>query len=274
MSAAAVESAIRAARTTGRPALAAFLTAGFPSREGFGEVVRCVADVADVVELGVPFSDPMADGVTIQDASRAALANGVTLDWILELVAGLGLDTPILLMSYLNPLLGRSYEALASDARAAGISGFIVPDLPYEESGPLRRALAPSGLALVQLVTPLTPPGRRQRLAAASTGFLYAVTRTGTTGHSSLGGARRESGETTEAYLRELRRLSPRPVLAGFGIRSAAHVREIGDAVDGVIVGSALIERLAAGEDPAAFLRSLFAAPAAAATPGHGREPS
>jgi tryptophan synthase alpha chain len=274
VSAATVESAIRAARTTDRPALAAFLTAGFPSREGFGEVVRRVADVADVVELGVPFSDPMADGVTIQDASRAALANGVTLDWILELVAGLGLDTPILLMSYLNPLLGRSHEVLASDARSAGISGFIVPDLPYEESGPLRRALAPSGLALVQFVTPLTPPGRRQRLAAASTGFLYAVTRTGTTGNSAHGDARGESGETTEDYLRELRRLSPRPVLAGFGIRSAAQIREIGDAVDGVIVGSALIERLAAGEDPAAFLRSLLAAPAAAATPGLGREPS
>lgn len=264
MSAAAVESAIRTARAAGRPALAAFLTAGYPSREGFDDVVRRVADVADVIELGVPFSDPMADGVTIQNASRAALADGVTLDWILELVAGLGLDTPILLMSYLNPLLGRSHEALAAGAVSSGVSGFIVPDLPYEESGPLRRALAPAGLALVQLVTPLTPPGRRQRLAAASTGFVYAVTRTGTTGTSANGGARGKIGETTDAYLRELRRLSPRPVLAGFGIRSAAQVREIGDAVDGVIVGSALIERLAAGEDPAAFLRSLFAAPAAA----------
>jgi len=250
--AAAVESVIRTARASGRPALAAFLTAGFPSRDGFSDVVRRVAAAADVIELGVPFSDPMADGVTIQHASRAALANGVTLDWILDLVDGLRLDTPVMLMSYLNPLLGRPHEVLATDATVAGVSGFIVPDLPYEESGPLRRALAPAGLGLVQLVTPLTSPGRRQRLAAASTGFLYAVTRTGTTG----------SGEgtidgTSSAYLRELRELSPRPVMAGFGIRSAEQVREIGDAVDGVIVGSALIERLAAGEDPAAFLHSL-----------------
>lgn len=272
--AAAIETAIHAARAAGRPALAAFLTAGFPSRDGFADVVRRVADEADVIELGVPFSDPMADGVTIQEASRAALAGGVTLDWILELVEGLRLDTPILLMSYLNPLLGRSYGQLAADAAAAGVSGFIVPDLPYEESAPLRAALAPTGLGLVQLVTPLTPPGRRQRLAEATRGFLYAVTRTGTTGAAA--GTRPDAGEVpaaTSAYLRELRRLSPRPVLAGFGIRSPEQVRELAADVDGIIVGSALIERLAAGEDPAAFLRALRAEPVAATHTFEGEHP-
>jgi len=251
--AARIEAAIRRAGADGRPAIAAFLTAGFPSRDAFPDVVRRVAEVADVVELGVPFSDPMADGVTIQAASRAALADGVTLDWILELVADLELRVPVVLMSYLNPLLTRSHDVLASQATAAGVDGFIVPDLPYEESGSLRRALEPSGLALVQLVTPLTPPPRRQRLAEASTGFLYAVTRTGTTGPT------RHAGdlEALAEYAASLRAVSPRPVLAGFGVRTADQVRRLHAQFDGVIVGSALIEALAADGDPADFLRRL-----------------
>lgn len=254
-----IESCIRAAAADGRPALAGFLTAGYPSREAFADVARRVAGAVDVLELGVPFSDPMADGVTIQEASRAALASGVTLDWILELVAGLELATPVVLMSYLNPLLTRSHAALAAEAAAAGVDGFIVPDLPLEESGPLRDALGREGLALIQLVTPLTPPPRRRRLAEASGGFLYAVTRTGTTGAGTAAGAgtERSAGADVIAYLASLRELSDLPVLAGFGIRSADQVRELAPHVDGLIVGSALIERLAAGEDPVEFLQEL-----------------
>lgn len=265
-----IESRIRAAAADGRPALAGFLTAGYPSREGFDGVARGVAGAVDVLELGVPFSDPMADGVTIQEASRAALADGVTLDWILELVAGLELATPVVLMSYLNPLLTRSHARLAAEAAAAGVDGFIVPDLPLEEAGALRDALGREGLALIQLVTPLTPPARRRRLSEASRGFLYAVTRTGTTGASaaspkSSGDVDTEAGAGTEhstdadtiAYLASLRGLSDLPVLAGFGIRSTARVRELAPHVDGLIVGSALIERLTAGEDPIEFLHEL-----------------
>ncbi|MFQ5529710.1 MAG: tryptophan synthase subunit alpha [Gemmatimonadota bacterium] len=247
-----LETAIRSAAARGEPAVAAFLTAGYPSLDGFSELVRCVAAEVDVVELGVPFSDPMADGITIQDSSRQALANGVTLSWILDLVAGLDSSVPIVLMSYLNPLLARGLDRLAEDASSAGVSGFIVPDLPFDEAGPMRDALSARGVALIQLVTPLTPDDRRTRIAAASQGFLYAVTRTGTTG-----------GDETDAscgvaeYLRGLRAVSPVPVLAGFGIRTADQVSAIAGSADGVIVGSALVEHLAAGDDPAVFLKGL-----------------
>lgn len=250
-----IEAAIGRAGAVGRPAIAAFLTAGFPSRDAFPDIVRRVIEVADVIELGVPFSDPMADGVTIQEASRAALAGGVTLDWILDLVAGLECHVPVVLMSYLNPLLTRSHDDLASEAREAGVDGFIVPDLPYEESGPVREALEASGLALVQLVTPLTPPTRRRLLAEASTGFLYAVTRAGTTGRA----VHDNHPDGIAGYAADLRAVSPRPVMAGFGVRTSEQVRRLHAHFDGVIVGSALIERLVAGEDPAAFLRELSA---------------
>jgi tryptophan synthase alpha chain len=267
-----VEAAIRAAGDEGRPALAAFLTAGFPSRSAFPDILRRVAEFADVLELGVPFSDPMADGVTIQEASRAALAGGVTLDWIFDLVAGLDLDPPVVLMSYLNPLLTRSLGDLAARATAASVEGFIVPDLPYEESEPMRHALDPVGLALVQLVTPLTPPARRKRLAEVSTGFLYAVTRTGTTGAATRDGDAPGGEQAPGAfpagfreYAAGLRAVSPRPVLAGFGVRTPEQVRRLHGHFDGVIVGSALIEKLTTGEDPAEFLGRLRNSPPAEA---------
>jgi tryptophan synthase alpha chain len=245
-----VESAIRTAASGGRPALAAFLTAGFPSLDGFADVARRVAAEADVLEIGVPFSDPMADGVTIQDASRAALAGGVTLGWILEMVGDLDVGIPIVLMSYLNPILSLGYSTLAERAADAGVAGFIVPDLPLEECEPFREGTSRHGLALVQMVTPLTPTPRRARLAAATSGFLYAVTRTGTTGTET------DDGVPVD-YLAELRDVSERPVLAGFGIRRREQVDALTGKVDGVIVGSALVECLAEGRDPAAFLRGL-----------------
>ncbi len=247
-----LEQAIRSATERGEPALAAFLTAGFPAREGFADVVRRVAAHADIIELGVPFSDPMADGITIQDSNRRALSDGVTLSWILELVADLGVPVPIVLMSYLNPLLARGFDQLAADATESGVAGFIVADLPFDEAGPLRSALTARDVALVQLVTPLTPVERQKRIAAASQGFLYAVTRTGTTG-----GASTDASSSIEPYLRGLCSFSPVPVLAGFGIRTAKHVHALAGAADGVIVGSALVERLAAGDDPAKFLQCL-----------------
>lgn len=240
-------------REAEKPALVAFITAGFPEPDGFLALLAEVAEAADAVEIGVPFTDPMADGVTIQRSSQAALASGVSLGWILDQLAGrdFELASPVLLMSYLNPLLAFGYDALAARAVEAGVSGFIVPDLPYEESAPLREALQAHGLALVQLVTPATPPDRLTALCKASQGFVYAVTRTGITG-----GAADLPQEAVE-YLAAVSAASDLPVCAGFGVRSRNQVEEIGKHADGVIVGSALIEALERGENPAAFLTGL-----------------
>ena len=156
----------------------------FRKRETFLQQLAAVADAADVVEIGVPFTDPMADGTTIQRSSRVALAQGVSLKWILAELSGSRpkLRAPLLLMSYLNPLLAYGLDRLPADAARAGVSGFIVPDLPFEECEDVRSALAARGLALVQFVTPVTPTERIQMLCAASSGFIYAVTMTGTTG--------------------------------------------------------------------------------------------
>ena len=251
--AAGISTAIRTAHAAGRPALVAFLTAGFPSQAKFADSLQAVAAAADVVEIGVPFTDPMADGMTIQRASRAALAQGVSLQWILDSVRGLAPrpKAPLLLMSYLNPLLAYGLDRLPAAARAAGISGMIVPDLPHEEAGDLQAALATEGLALIQMVTPVTPPERLTRLCAAAEGFVYAVTMTGTTGKNVA------VPDDVVDYLDRVRAASKAPVCAGFGIREKAQVDRLAGHVDGVVVGSALVEVLERGEDPAAFLASL-----------------
>jgi len=244
--------ALRSAAHGAEPALIAFVTAGFPTRAGFRQQLAAVARGADVVEIGVPFTDPMADGMTIQRSSREALRQGVTLRWILsELAAMPRPSTPLLLMSYLNPLLSFGLERLAGAAAQAGVCGFIVPDLPLDESAPLRAALDAQGLALVQMVTPVTPSERLARLCAASQGFVYAVTMTGTTG--------RNVSVPDEAvdYLDRVRALATVPVCAGFGIRSRAQVERLRGHVDGVIVGSALVEVLERGESPQEWLATL-----------------
>ncbi|HYL03945.1 MAG TPA: tryptophan synthase subunit alpha [Steroidobacteraceae bacterium] len=247
-----ITEAIRTAAARGAPALIAYVTAGFPRREDFAAQLRSLAAAADVVEVGVPFTDPMADGVTIQRASLAALAQGVSLAWILEQLAALrGLAAPLLLMSYLNPLLAFGLGRLADHAARAGVAGFIVPDLPLDESGELGAALRQHGLALVQMVTPVTGPERLAALCAGSEGFVYAVTMTGTTGKSVA------VPEQVIAYLEGVRTASPLPVCAGFGIRSREQVERLRGHVDGVVVGSALVEMLERGEDAAAWLREL-----------------
>jgi tryptophan synthase alpha chain len=249
----AISATIRKAKSAGRPALVAYITAGFPRRETFLQQLAAVADAADVVEIGVPFTDPMADGTTVQRSSRAALAQGVSLRWILSELSSARreLRAPLLLMSYLNPLLAYGLDRLPEDAARAGVAGFIVPDLPFEECAELRAALAARGLALVQFVTPVTPTERIQMLSAASSGFVYAVTMTGTTGKNVA-----VPPEVLE-YFARVKRISPLPVCAGFGIRSREQVERLSPHVDGVIVGSALVEVLERGADPAEFLRSL-----------------
>ena len=248
-----IAQAIRSAAEAGQPALVAFLTAGFPRKEDFAGRLAAIASTADVVEIGVPFSDPMADGMTIQRSSHEALKQGVSLTWILETLSALEEKprAPLLLMSYLNPLLAYGLERLPGAARGAGISGFIVPDLPFEESGEIRAALDVEGLALVQMVTPVTPPQRLAVLCEAARGFVYAVTMTGTTGKSVA-----VPDEVLE-YMDRVRAAAPVPVCAGFGIRSAGQVQRMAGHVDGVVVGSALVEVLERGADPAAFLREL-----------------
>jgi tryptophan synthase alpha chain len=252
-----ISAAIQAAARKGRPALVGFLTAGFPTRRGFKDNLAAVAEVCDVVEIGVPFTDPMADGATVQRASFAALADGVTLPWILEELSSLPQRpaVPILLMSYLNPLLSLGLESLPRDAAAAGVAGFIVPDLPFEESGELKQALDREGLALVQMVTPVTPPERLAMLCREAKGFVYAVTMTGTTG--TVTGRSADVPPDVLEYMDRVKRCSSVPVCAGFGIRSREQVARFTGHVDGVVVGSALVEALERGDDVGAFLRSL-----------------
>ena len=250
-----LSAAITAATDAGRPALVPFITAGYPEPQDFIETLKAVAASGDAVELGIPFSDPMADGMTIQRSSFVALQKGVSLKWIFDQLdsAQGDIDAPLVMMSYLNPLLAFGYEALAERALAAGVCGFIVPDLPFEESDDIRAALEAKGLGVIQLVTPATPAARLKTLCDASRGFVYAVTITGITG----GGAGLPADLAD--YLDTVAACADIPVCAGFGIRSAADVTAVGKHVAGAIVGSALVEVLERGEDPQPFLESLLA---------------
>jgi tryptophan synthase alpha chain len=244
-----------AARAEDRLALLPYLVAGHPRERGFAELLLRVAEHADVLELGLPFSDPTADGPVIAAASRRALANGVRLEGVCALAAAVGarVDAGLVLMSYLNPLLAFGLERAVRELVAAGFEGLIVPDLPLEEGAELRGLADEQGLALVQLVTPLTPAARARDIARSCRGFLYAVTRAGTTGA-------RADATALAAYLGGLRELAPLPLCAGFGIGHADQVRALRGLADGVVVGSALVELLARGEDPVPVLASLRAA--------------
>ena len=249
-----LEQTIRDVAAQNRTAIVAFMTAGFPEAARFQEHLKAVASAADVVEIGVPFTDPMADGMTIQRSSQSALKQGVSLKWILQQLAAMPpIKTPLVLMSYLNPLLQYGYEALAKEAAAVGVCGFIVPDLPFDEGDELREALRREGLALVQMVTPVTTEGRLKQIATASDGFIYAVTMTGTTGKNVSVPA------DIIDYLTRVRAKAPVPVCAGFGIRSAEQVARLRGHVEGVVVGSALVEVLERGEDAREFLLGLQA---------------
>ncbi len=248
-----LSAAIKAANKTGRTALVPFITAGYPEPADFISTLKAVAEVGDVVEIGIPFSDPMADGMTIQRSSFIALQKGVSLRWIFEQLDSARdvINAPLVMMSYLNPLLAFGYSKLAKRAAAAGVCGFIVPDLPFEECAELRSALEAEGVGLIQLVTPATPEDRLKMLADASTGFVYAVTIMGITGGDS------ELPSGLADYLDTVAGLSKLPVCAGFGIRDAADVTSVGKHVAGAIVGSALVEVLENNGDPASYLQSL-----------------
>jgi tryptophan synthase alpha chain len=246
--------AIRHPKHPGLPAVMPYVTSGYPTRDGFAELVLGLSEVSDAIEIGVPFSDPMADGPVIQRSSRIALDGGASLAWILETLTSLPRKPacPLVLMSYANPLMAFGYERLVDAALAAGVCGFIVPDMPWEESEAFRALIASRGLASIQLVTPVTPDERLSKLGQGEGGFVYAVTVTGITG------AAMEPAEIS-SYLDRVRSLTGKPVCAGFGIRTAAHVRGLSGHADGAIVGTALIEALGRGEDGVAFVRALLA---------------
>jgi tryptophan synthase alpha subunit len=246
-----VTAAIVAANEQGRTALVPFVTAGYPELSGFAATLKSISGVSDVIEIGVPFSDPMADGMTIQRSSFAAIRNGASLKWIFDQLEAANITVPLVMMSYINPLMAFGFEALAARAAATGVCAFIVPDLPFEESSELRRLLSASGLGLVQLVTPATPAKRLKLLSEASRAFVYAVTITGITGGNA------GLPKNLAVYLDTVSAASSLPVCAGFGIRTAADVADVGRHAAGAIVGSALVEVLERGDDAASYLRAL-----------------
>jgi tryptophan synthase alpha chain len=225
--------------------------------KGFEKAFRDLeAGGADVIEIGVPFSDPIADGPTIQYSSQKALENGVTLSGVLAAAARLRKTSrvPIVFMTYLNPVLRMGAAAFARRARDAGVDGVIVPDTIPEETESLRETFAAQGLDLIHLIAPTTPPARRKRVAALSRGFLYAVSLTGVTG------ARKGVPEGAVAFLKALRKDSPVPVAVGFGISGPDQVRALKAHADGVIVGSALVNLLKQNKPLTPFVKSLRAA--------------
>lgn len=245
-----IEERIKAPKASG-PALIPFITAGYPNAEDFKQTLFEISKKADVIEIGVPFSDPMADGVTIQRSSHMAIENGVTLKWIFNQLKEINLDTPIVLMSYLNPLYVFGMEELTKASLESGVDGFIVPDLPIEESKELNDRLSEAGLALIQLVTPATPKDRIEMITNQSSGFIYAVTIKGVTG-----GEDALSADVTD-YLKQVQEIAKIPVCAGFGIREKSDVEMLANHVDGIIVGSAIVETIEQGKSPTEFLDQL-----------------
>lgn len=240
-----VEAAFAAARDEGRAALMPYLMGGFPDQETATAVATAYADAgADLIELGVPFSDPLADGPVIHAADTAALAAGATLGTVLETCAASADRVPVALMCYANMVLAVGVEhfaAIAADARAAAV---IVPDLPLEEQGETGEALASQGLALVPLVAPTTPPTRVATIASSAKGFVYAVADLGTTGER-IG----DVGEYLRAYLEEVKKHSSVPVAVGFGISTPEQAAQFGAIADGVIIGSRLVREVADAPD-------------------------
>ena len=237
-----IEAAFRAAKDEGQAALMPYMMAGYPNWDTSLAVAESYADDgADLVELGVPFSDPLADGPTIHAAATAALEAGTTLDSALELCEAISGRVPVVFMVYANMVLAHGGVAeFAERAVAAGAAGAIVPDLPLEEAEPVREVFAAAGLALVPLVAPTTPPERRARICASAQGFVYAVSTVGTTGE------RDEIPPQLAELVSATQAEAEVPVAVGFGIGTPAQAAQVGEVADGVIIGSRLVR--AAGE--------------------------
>ncbi len=239
-----------------------YYTLGYPDRESSMRIVEAIAPFCDLLELGVPFSDPLADGPTIQHSTQQALARGTTTAGCLHMVRELrarGVRTPFLLMGYYNPILAYGEARYVQDAAAAGADGFIVPDLPAEEAGPLETLAAEAGLALIHFLAPTSKAERVGNVTQRATGFIYLVSLTGTTG------ARVRLAQGLAEFVSNVRRIATVPVAVGFGISNPEQAAEVASFADGVIVGSALIDAVdSASDDKAAaavnFVTALKAA--------------
>jgi tryptophan synthase alpha chain len=248
-----IERAFARAKAEARAALVVFVEGGDPDLATTVRLVSALAGAgADLIELGVPFSDPIADGPTIQRASERALAAGATLPKVLDVAAELrrkGLSAPLVLFGYANPILAMGEEAFAGCAAASGFDGVLVTDLPPEEGRPFSKTLRRAGLDPIYLLAPTSPDERMKRAAALSRGFVYLVSRPGTTG------ARAALPEGLADLVARVRRNVPRlPLAVGFGISTPEQVRAVGKLADGVVVGSAVVsgmeDAMRAGEDP------------------------
>jgi len=239
-----IDTTFRRLRREGRKAFMPFLAAGDPSLEATAAVLRALEDrgVADLVELGLPYSDPIADGPTIQASYQRALAGGVTPGAVFDMVARLrreGLDLPICVMTSYSLVYRPGVEPFVRCAAEAGVDGLIVPDLPAEESDGLAKTLAARGLAHVLLVAPTTTPERREHILARATGFLYCVSVTGITGE------RTSLPRDLADYVRSVKKGAKVPVCVGFGLSRPEHVAAVAKVADGAIVGSAIVHRMA-----------------------------
>jgi len=224
-----------------RPALIAYVTCGDPDLATTREIVLAAAEAgADVIELGVPFSDPVADGPVIQRASERALRNGTTLAQVLELGREVRKrsDVGLMIFSYLNPILRFSLARFCSAAADGGIDGALVTDLTVEEAGDYIRCMRARELDTVFLAAPTSPDDRLKRIGNASRGFVYAVSRTGVTG------ARREMSQDAQSLVSRLRRFTKLPIAVGFGISTPEQFAEVGQYADGIVVGSAIVEAI------------------------------
>lgn len=244
------------ARAEGRGHLTIFITAGDPSLEATAELVPALAAAgADAVELGIPFSDPLADGPIIQAAGQRALERGCTVRGVLDCVRRIRetCDLPLAFMTCYNPVLQTGPEAFAGEARAAGVDGVLLTDLPPAEAGPWTETLAANDLGAIFLVAPSSPPERVELAARLSTGFVYCVSRPGVTG------TRDDLPPELADLVQRIRSKTERPIAVGFGVSRAEHVRGVCRLADGAIVGSAMVRVIAEAPDPAAAVERASA---------------
>lgn len=256
----AIAAAFARAKAEGRPALMPYWSLGYPDVETSLRVIEAIARAgADLIELGVPFSDPLADGPVIQRANQIALERGITVSRCMQIAArarAAGVATPFLAMGYLNPVLAYGEARYVADWQRAGADGLIVPDLPPEECDALKRECVAHEMALVQFTAPTSTDARIRLAAAHASGFIYIVSVTGTTG------ARDRLAEGLRNYVERVKaQAHGTPVAVGFGISKPEHVREVGQFADGVIVGAALIRAAGDAPDPSQaayeFVRGL-----------------
>ncbi len=227
-------------------AFISYVTAGDPDLNRTRELVLALESAgADIIELGIPFSDPLADGKTNQEAAERALKNGVTLADVINLVADLRKETqiPIVFFTYLNPVYQYGYEKFAADAAKAGVDGMLALDVPPEESASLKKALDENNLRMIFLVTPTSAEERVKKITKQVSGFIYYVSRTGVTGVTD------KLSDDMEEHINLIRKYSDVPISVGFGISKSEHVKHVAEIADGVIVGSAIVKKIAAGGD-------------------------